>query len=278
MLPKKILVATDGSDYAAAAVETAITLAGRFQSSLGILHMVNVRLLEGPLLSDLSGLVGISPFLNFQTQVREALYQKGEAVIANLLDLCRKRGVAAESHLAEGVVSKGICRTAKSYDLVCLGRHGEHAEFRGFMMGSTVEDVVRGCSRPVLVATGSPAAFDRLLVPYDGSQTAAAALALAAEMAAGLGSSLAVLHVSTDADRSRSVLEEAQAYLEHRNLQVAYLHHHGEPATAIVEAAGTDFDLVVMGAYGHSRVRELILGSTTAGVLAAVRVPLLLYR
>ncbi len=278
MLPKKLLVATDGSAFAAAALETALALAERFSASLRLLHVVNVRLLEGPFLSDLSGMVGAAPFLNFQARVRELLHQKGETILAASREQCDRHAVPAETELAEGVVSREICRAARSCDLICLGRHGEHAAFRGLLMGSTVEEVVRGSSRPVLVAGETPRPIRKILLPYDGSQTASAALTLAVEMAGGLAAALTVLAVAGDAQEGGLLLEEARQYTAPRELPITFRHHPGDPVPAIVETAQEDFDLVVMGAYGHSRLRELFLGSTTAGVLARVTLPVLLYR
>ncbi len=278
MLPKKILVATDGSEYSSVALQTACSLAEKISASIGLLYVVNIRQLEGPLISDLSGAVGAGPFLNFQKQVRDILYEKGETVLANYLELCRRRGIQAETQLAEGVVSKIICQAAKAYDLICLGRHGEHAAFRGLMMGSTVEEVVRGSVRPVLVSAGEPRDLNWFLVPYDGSRTASAALVLAVEMASGMNAALAVLNVSGDPVGGERCLEEARKFIEPRDLNVEYIHRAGDPVYSIVETAEKGFDLVIMGAYGHSRLRELFLGSTTAGVLNKVRIPLMLYR
>lgn len=276
MIPKKILVASDGSTHAQTALETALELAGRFSASLSLLHVVNVRLLEGPFLSDLSGMVA-GPFLNFQQQVREILVQKGENLLAALREECRRRGVPAETELAEGVVSRVICRASRAHDLICLGRHGEHAAFRGLLMGSTVEEVVRGSSRPVLVSGDQTRSPGRLLLPYDGSQTAGAALALAVDMASHLDASLAVLAVAAEPEEGHSLLDEAGKFTASRGVQVSFRHMAGDPVEAIVSAAA-DADLIVMGAYGHSRLRELFLGSTTAGVLARAKVPVLLYR
>ncbi len=54
---------------------------------------------------------------------------------------------------------------------------------------------------------------------------------------------------------------------------------HGAPEEKIMEAASKrNFDLIVMGAYGHTRLRELVLGSVTTGVIRKSTVPVLLTR
>ncbi len=278
MLPKRVLVATDGSEYAGAAFDIGLMLARKFSSSMSLLYVVNVRQLEGPFLSDLSGLVGIVPFLNFQNQVREVLYRKGEAVLQDLALQARASGIEAGIEIAEGVVSRIICRTAKSHDIVCLGRHGEHAAWSGLLMGSAVEEVARGSSRPVLVCQGRPEAFRRILLAYDGSRVAGAALAMSVEMAVNLDASLTVLSVTGDPGEAEVLLDEARTFTNGRPPTVTFLHRAGDPVSAIIETSEEGFDMLTMGAYGHGRLRELVLGSTTAGVLNAARIPILLYR
>ena len=279
MLPKKILVATDGSEYASAALDTALHLAEKFSSSLGLLYVVNIRQLEGPLLSDLAGMVGIAPFLNFQKQVRESFYRKGEAILSSSLEMCHQKGVPAKSHLMEGVVSKVICQAAKTHDLICLGRHGEHAAWSGFLMGSSVEEVVRGSSRPVLVSGDKTRETNRMLIPYDGSQTASASLSLAVEMSTLLDASLTVLAAATNPEEGESLLDEARDYIEPRKLPGSFIFRAEDPVSSILTVIEEEgIDMVVMGAYGKGRLRELILGSTTAGVLRKVKIPVLLYR
>jgi nucleotide-binding universal stress UspA family protein len=53
----------------------------------------------------------------------------------------------------------------------------------------------------------------------------------------------------------------------------------GDPDAAITEEVrAADADLVVIGAYGHSRIRHLVVGSTTASVIRGCLVPVLLVR
>ena len=53
----------------------------------------------------------------------------------------------------------------------------------------------------------------------------------------------------------------------------------GQPEKEIADRAEAhDFDLLVMGAYGHSRIRSLLIGSTTTEMIRACKVPVLLFR
>ncbi len=67
--------------------------------------------------------------------------------------------------------------------------------------------------------------------------------------------------------------------LRRAGLEVTTAVLHGEPEQAIAAyAAAAGIDLLVMGAYGHSRVRALLVGSTTTALLRACRIPVLVFR
>ncbi|WP_308189058.1 universal stress protein [Nostoc favosum] len=54
---------------------------------------------------------------------------------------------------------------------------------------------------------------------------------------------------------------------------------HGEPEKVIANyVEKQDINLLIMGAYGHSRIRHLVIGSTTAQMLRSSHIPVLLFR
>ena len=73
------------------------------------------------------------------------------------------------------------------------------------------------------------------------------------------------------------MLEEAQSYLKPYKVQVDLVGVSGNPEKEIIRVAGERHcDLMIMGAFGHSRIREAILGSTTEQVVRKADVPVLL--
>ncbi|HEY6001145.1 MAG TPA: universal stress protein [bacterium] len=276
---KSYLVTVDGSDYSAAAVGYAIALARRASARITLLSVVDIVSLEGPFLADLSGIVGVVPYLDLQQQVRDALIEKARVILETHAATVRAAGLECATRSETGVVSRVICDAAASHDAIVAGRRGEHASWSGFLLGSTVEEVVRGCAKPVLVTPRQERPVTRILAAYDGSRTANRALGLAATLAAGLDLPLVVVCVSSDEREGRATLGEAESYLEPHRLRVKALLESGSPVEGILQVAQREAcDLIIMGAYGHSRVRELIVGSTTDGILRAATDPVLLYR
>jgi len=276
---KSYLVTVDGSDYSAAAVDYAIALARRAEARITLLSVVDIVSLEGPFLADLSGIVGVVPYLDLQQQVRETLAEKAKLILETHAATVRAAGLECATRQETGVVSRVICEVAASHDAIVIGRRGEHATWSGFLLGSTVEEVVRGCAKPVLVTPLQARTVTRILAAYDGSRTANRALGLAATLAAGLDLQLVVVCVSSDERAGRVTLGEAESYLEPHRLRVKAVLESGAPVEGILQVAQREAcDLIIMGAYGHSRVRELFVGSTTDGILRSAGLPVLLYR
>ena len=274
---KRFLVPTDGSEPAGRGVRYAVALAQQYKASLVGIHVIDVKLLEGPFLRDISASLGTAPYVNYQGNIAMLLEERGKAALDSFVDICREAGVTCEAEQVTGMVVRSIVERSLDADLIVMGRGGEHSEWLDGLVGSTTAAVVRRAKRPVLV-TGTETLRHRLfVVAYDGSSHARTAL----EKAAAIGVEWPVpCHVLVVGDESaRSLLEEAQSLLKGVSLQVEYVLKPGDPSETIVDyARQSDADLLIMGAYGHTKVRELVVGSTTAYALNHAPCPLLLLR
>lgn len=275
---KRFLVPTDGSEQASVAVRYAAALAGKLDASVLGLHVIDVKLLEGPFLRDLSASLGTAPYVNYQGNIAMLLDERGKAALGELEKVCQAAGVACDTMQVTGIVPRAIVENADLTDLVVMARGGEHDEWLEGLVGSTTEAVVRRARRPVLITASEGLGGGRFLAAYDGSNHARQALHTAAEFAVESGVPLELLVIGDE--RRDATVEEARQYLQsYRNLQVAYHRREGEPGEIIVKCAGEfGANLLVMGAYGHSKVRELVVGSTTAYAMYHAPCPVLLTR
>ena len=99
---KTMLVCTDGSDHGIAACAYGLALAGRCGARLTALHVLDSRMLEGPLMADISGWIGAQPYGAQVRQFRELLQQRGEAVMAAFCKQSEEAGVEAETEIRIG--------------------------------------------------------------------------------------------------------------------------------------------------------------------------------
>lgn len=273
---KRILVPTDGSELAQVGVEYAIALAQSFKAHIQGIHVIDVKLLEGPFLQDLSASLGTAPYVNYQGNISMLLEERGKSALKALSDACEAAGVPCETTQASGVVSRVIIDHSGLADLIVMGRGGEHNEWLDGLIGSTAEAVIRRSDLPVLITARAEPGQQRILSAYDGSPHSQNALRTAVAFAEMWKTSLTVLVV--DEDSNHAALEVG-GYLEAHGVEGTVLEAQGDSGEQIVEfAKSTGADLVVMGAYGHSKVRELVVGSTTTYVLNHATCPVLLAR
>jgi nucleotide-binding universal stress UspA family protein len=187
--------------------------------------------------------------------------------------------VRADTHLSTGIIANEICEQARTADLVVVGHRGVNERFSTGLLGGTTESVTRKCPKPVLVSPLKFRPITRPLLAYDGSQRAAAAMHEAAELAAALRLPLTVLHVGKDETAARSILDEARRYLATHCVEAEYMTRAGHANEAILEVmVEGQHDLLLIGAYGHSRIIEMVLGSTTEYVLRNACSPVFLCR
>jgi nucleotide-binding universal stress UspA family protein len=276
---RNILVALDGSQHADGALDYALWLASRSRAHLVGVHVIDIVSIEGSFLHDVSGSLGFEPYLDFSSKMREALQERGRTLLELFRARCADRGVSCDTALPLGIVANEICDQARTADLVVLGHRGVNEQFSTGLLGGTTESVARKSPKPVLVCPSAFREVTKPLLAYDGSQRASAAMHVAAEVTSALGLPLTVVHVARDGGDGEAVLGEARRYLAAYDLQVTYRAVSGPPHERIVDVLRDgDFDLLFIGAYGHSRIIEMVLGSTTEYVLRNSPAPVFLTR
>jgi len=276
---KTILVGLDGSEHARTAMRYALWLGERFAATVVGLHVVDIVSIEGSFFHDISGSLGFEPYLDFSSKMREVLHERGKGLLQDFADQAAKAGVRADTILGMGVIANEIAERARTADLVVIGHRGVNEKFSTGLLGSTAESVTRKCPKPVFVSTAEFQPVTKPLLAYDGSQRAAAAMHAAAELCVSLSLPLTVLTVCKDADTGEKIVADARKYLASYNLTSTCEVQAGtapeQIITAIKERA---FDLLFIGAYGHSRILEMVLGSTTEYVLRNSPCPVFLNR
>jgi nucleotide-binding universal stress UspA family protein len=278
---KNILLCTDGSPVADVAAEYAVWLAGQIGAHVHALYITDVRILEGPLMADIAGAFGAQPYPGLIPRMQEIQKEKANTILAAAGERCAKAGVPYTVTHETGKLVPLMLEHEKRADLVVIGQRGEHAQWVAEMLGSSVERMVRASIKPCVVTPSAFQPVSRMLVAYDGSVSAKKALETALNLAGTLKSEVIILTAcqrETEDEASR-FLQEAHAEATKHNVAARTQLAHGESAQQIiVQAAVLEANLIVMGAYGHNRFREWILGSTTSHVLHKANVPVLLTR
>ena len=277
---KKILVTLDGSPHAEVAIEYGVALGKAFECPVDGLHVIDARVLEGPLMADLSGWVGATPYAAHLPRFREMFEQKGRDILRAFKERIERDDQHGDLLLRTGYPARVIRELEERYSMILLGRQGEHEELVGHTLGSTVDRVIRHTEQPCLVTPRTYHPISKILIAYDGSPHAKEALNVAADWAKTLGLELIVLSVSEHGEaKANERAGEGQKAAEAKGVATAALVVEGRQGPAVIESAEEQgCSLIVVGAYGHSRLREWIVGSTAAHVLNHAETPVLVVR
>ncbi|HSR56537.1 MAG TPA: universal stress protein [Candidatus Binataceae bacterium] len=276
---KKILVGIDTSEHSRNAQAYAFYIARKLDATVMGLHVVDIVSIEGSFFHDISGSLGLEPYLDFSSKMRDVLTQRGKTVLEEFTEAARRENIPVETALDMGIVANQICERAKSADLVLIGHRGINERFSTGLLGSTAESVARKCPRPLFISPMRFREIKRPVLAYDGSERASRAMRAAADFAAGFSVPLTVVTVARDPKLGERTLEEARKYFERFTPAVEFKLLSGHANEEIIRFIKEhDADCLFIGAYGHSRIIEMVLGSTTEYVLRNAPCPVFLSR
>tara|TARA_R110002167_G_scaffold223876_1_gene429237 strand:- start:239 stop:1093 length:855 start_codon:yes stop_codon:yes gene_type:complete len=282
----KLIALIDGSIYTHSVCDHAAWVAGRTGAAVELMHVLGRReIASAP--ANLSGNITLGAQtalleeLSALDEQRAKLAQKrGRAILGDAKALVEAAGVAeVTTKLRIDDVVETVTQFEGEVDMVMIGKRGEAADFAKLHLGSNLERIVRSCHQPVFVASRAFKPIEQILVAYDGGASSMKAVDHIARSPLFAGLTCRLLSVGPETAESRKRLGDAEAVLRAGGYTVDAALLPGQPEAVIaqvVEAEG--IDLLVMGAYGHSRIRSLIIGSTTTEMLRSCKIPVVLFR
>lgn len=275
---ERILVGIDGSTEARRVGAMALAVAQKFSSHLTALFVADVRVVEGPAIETLAPMWGEVSGTPFQPEVLRAFQARGEAELVRFAERAAELGLDVPDTIVEiGVAEEVLVSRAGAADLVMLGRRGENAAFGQESIGSTAARVVRRSPHPVLLGGGSASLPERPLVAYDGGEPAMHALDLAVRYAQATEAELKLVFAAPPSEDT--VIATAEAVLEDHGVAYEAAQVDAEPTEAIQRATEHwGCGCLFMGAFGHSRIHDLLFGSHTVAILATTDLPVFLTR
>ncbi len=281
-----ILAFIDGSAYSASVCDHAAWLAGRAAAAVELVHVLGRReRADEP--ANLSGNIGLgarSALLEELAELDARTAQVAQKRGRLILDEARQRladaGVAEIAvRLRNGDVVEAVHDVEGDADMIVIGKRGEAADFATLHLGSNLERVVRASVKPIFVASRAFRPIERVLIAFDGGKSALKAVDHVSRNPAFSGLDIRLLTVGPQTTEAKRKLADAEAQLKGAGHAVTAEIVAGHPDAVIAERIGADgIDLLVMGAYGHSRIRSLIIGSTTSEMIRSCTIPVMLYR
>jgi nucleotide-binding universal stress UspA family protein len=294
---KRILFATDFSQWAKRAEDYACALACSWRASLTVLSVAEFQ-------------PGLNPDYPINQQYLTDLMNRASSQLVDLKGRAEQRGITVTTRMATGIPSEEVIAAARAEDsdLIVVGTKGKTG-LAHVLLGSTAERVIRGAPCPVLAVRTDPAGteeeavlskpvtLERILVPVDFSDCSLDALEYAVVVAQQAGASLMLLHVlepvsyGLDFTLGHSKARRAEVETWTKRLEeLAYSHQRpnmavecrlrgGVPADSILDSAKTmPCDLIVMGTHGRRGISHALSGSVAEAVLRKAFCPVVAVR
>lgn len=273
---KTILVHCDAGKTMASRLRVALELADRFDAHVIGLH-VRQRF-EAPMFTDATMALDVL-YRTFETAVRT----DEEAASAAFQSAIGGKHRSSEWRVLDGLVEDALIGQARYADLVVVSQADPDSQ-PGATPIDLAEKVALASERPLLVVPHIGAAKQvgkKVLVCWNERREASRAATAALPLLAGADSvTLLIIDPQTgDAAGSAAPGVDAAAWLSRHGAKVTVQRDTAADSDVgnviLSRAADQDADLIVMGIYGHSRVREMVLGGASRTLLSSMTVPLL---
>ena len=280
---RKILVPVDGTDATALSLETAFLLGRDVEAHIEVLHVRADPRLAVPLVGEgMSGAM-IEELIDLTeketatraVKAREMFDRAREASGVAVSETPSRTGPTANWMEDVGAEEEFVVQRGRLADLVVVARPTAQAETPS---AATFNAAVFESGRPVLVAPlEAPRSLGRrIVISWNGSAEAARAVSAALPLIAR-AEAVSILSIAMD-ERAEEGADGLMEFLAWHGVSAerrAAPESDGPMGAAIIQACA-DADLLVMGAYTHSRLRQLILGGVTRHVLERATLPLLM--
>lgn len=279
----RIIVGLDGSKSSNIASQYAIFLSKKLKKPVLGVHVIDIRLLEGPFLADLAGGLGFATYSDLTVKIKDILEAKSDTIINKFASECREKGGDCSIASIYGIVVDELVNNADPEDIIIVGKRGEHFEFNPLLLGSTAEGVTRKSKCPVVITPNEFREIKSILLAFDGREKSVHGAVYTNYLAKSLGiEKIEVISVFKDKVGDEPLKVEFENRLKNiLEVHFDFVDKYGLPEEMIenyITENKERLDLVVMGAFGESLVKELILGSTTNYIISKSPIPVLLVK
>lgn len=282
----KVLACVDQSHFAVHVTDYAAWAARRMDAPLELLHVID-RHPETASSPDRSGAIGIDAQEHLLTELARDDESRSTAARDQgriFLNRLRERAVAAGVDAPDvrqryGRLEDTLAEQEDRVRLFVLGRRGESARDTQRDLGRHVETVVRSLHKPILTVTEGFTEPRRIMIAFDGGVVTRRGVEMVAESLLFRGLPVCLLMSGKASREGPKRLEWASKTLESAGFEAQALLIPGDAEAVIARTVREQqIDMLIMGAYSHSRIRSLLVGSKTSDLLRSAMIPTLLLR
>ena len=279
MTQQPIIAFVDGSSYSTVICQYAAFFAKRAGLPVKLYHVVRPHPNEPA--RDLSGAINLGARSKLLDELSTAdelqakgLHSEGWHILAEAKSELQNLGITSvELRLRAGDIAQSLSTKEKAGELVIIGKRGEVNAQTKTRLGQNFERLVRASTKPVFVSNSDYREISNILVAFDGSAPSQKTLMSVLQNPLFAARQVTALTVngSQNADILRFKNElQNEAHLTWKDASGA------AKQVILDEIKSESYDMLSMGAYGHSKLRNFFIGSTTTALINSARVPILL--
>ncbi|SFC21190.1 Nucleotide-binding universal stress protein, UspA family [Marinospirillum celere] len=282
---KNVFACIDGSKAAEAVCDAAAWVSQRVDRQLVLLHVLDKSIY--PTKTDMSGNLKLGTREHLLDELAELdakrsklALEAGKEQLKVAVERVKSQGVETpETRQRHGHFVETLADLQEETRILVIGRQGEEHD-NVDEIGGNLESVIRSLSCRILITPPNFKPPEKVLLAYDASETAKKVLYIISRSPLFKGVPIHLLMVGEKSDKNQQQLEEAKKQLEGEGHEgvVAALKSGEVESTLLSYVKEQELGMVIMGAYGHSRIRQFLVGSTTTNLLRQSPVPILLMR
>lgn len=281
----KIIACIDGSVLANDVCHAGVWVSKTLNKPLMFLHTIEKQQQHGA--DDLTGSIGLgarsallAEMASLDEQRGKLALQLGKDILEHVTQLAKDQGCdKVEQKQRHGDFVEALIELEEEARLIVVGRSGEGHQQNFKALGSHIEHLIRQIHTPVLIASKDFTVPTNFMLAYDGRATADKAVERIISGGLLLGMTCHLVTIKNNESGIEEKFEKTAQRLRDQGFEVKAEFIEGEIFASLAEyQAANKIELMVMGAFGHSKIRQLFLGSNTLRMIESSQVPLVVLR
>lgn len=276
-----VLCCVDGKNYSQSACDYAVMISNNMKLPLKILNVIEHSSKSDIL--DLSGNIKLGEKDDILEKLTNEESIKSKQIIKEgkdlLLALKEKALITAEQDVilmqAHGDILDNILELQDEISILIIGIKSHDKN----KIGENVKDIIRELNKPILLVNSEFITPKKILIAYNGSEESKKILTTAVRNPIFKDVTRDIVNINVDKLFSEKILDEAKKIYAKSEIDIKTSVLSGDAKTEILTYMyENDCDILAMGAFGHSRIKEFIFGSFTSEIIAQSKKPILFYR
>ncbi len=283
----KVVACIDGATLTEAICDYAAWISQRLGIPLKLLHTIDHHP-ETAGKTDMSGAIGLGSqehlleeITHLEHQHSKLKLQKGKLLLQAAKERAQQAGVSDPlCNQRHGGLIESLIELEDQIRVLVLGLRGRIHDNQSNQIGAKLEVIIRSLHRPILIVNEAFTTPQRIMIAYDGSKAADKAIEMVAASPLYKGLNCHLVCVNKNEATATKLFEQASKKLMTAGgIELISAKLQGNAAQELCQYQQQhNIDMTIMGAFSHTRIHDILLGSFTHKMLIKSNKPLLLLR